>query len=172
MITAFLLALAVALPLDHARASSPSSNCAAAERLIVEIWSSQTDQPPMSSDAEPSFKSPTWKSPRELVQGGWSGPSPSVTLLDLWGRDAGSTATRCANVRAYVAAKAIGLPADAQADAERTVVGLPVVNKGGTEALVQVVTRRRTLGSNVYLYVLRQSDGQWAVVSRRMLVIS
>ena len=152
MILTFLAGLA-ASALAPSSAVKPSPACAAAERLIDEVWSSTEGQPPISSSGEPRFKSPVWKRPRELVQGGWSGPAPSVALLDQWERDAGSTATSCANVRAYADSKAIALPPGAGPDAERTAVGLPAVDRAGVEALVQVQTHRRPMGGGVYLYL-------------------
>ena len=171
MILTVLAGLLVSAVAPSAKAT-PSPACAAAERLIDEIWTAAPSSPPITVIGERRFRSPAWKRPRELSQGGWSGPAPSIRLLDLWERDAGSTATRCVNVRARAEAAAILLAPGAEPDAERTSIGLPVVDKGGTTALVQVVTHRRSLGGGAYLYLLRRSGGRWAVVSKRMLAIS
>jgi hypothetical protein len=52
------------------------------------------------------------------------------------------------------------------------VIGLPIVDASGSEALAQVITRRARLGGSVYLYLLRWTGGRWTVISQRMLVIS
>ena len=169
MLTGILAGLAA-----HVLATAPAvatPACAAAVAVVEDLWS-KPGQPPLSAGAVARFKSPAWKRASELRQGGWSGPVPSDALLTLWEASPPTSATTCGNVSAMSSAKAIDLPVDAAPDSARTTIGLPVLDRSGRQALVQVTTRRNPIGSSVYLYHLRKTGAGWSVVSRRMLAIS
>lgn len=148
-----------------------SPACVAAEAVVAELWS-QPRRPPLSAGLEVRFKSPAWSRASQLRQGGWNGPAPSEALLTRWESSPPSSAATCANVQAVGASMAIASPGEGAGDDARTSVGLPVIDEAGRQALVQVSTLRRPLGSSVYLYLLEKSAGRWKVVSRRMLAIS
>ena len=146
--------------------SSRSIACEAVEQLISAPVAALGSPPRLGSDLVPPFRG-SWKHARELRQGGWSGPPPVASLVDKWGSGSGLNAMVCANVRRLAAS---GSDLERQGYSHR--VGLPVVNRDGTEALAQVVSSREGLGGSIYLFLLRKSGGQWSVVSRRMLLIS
>lgn len=148
-----------------------SPACAAAEAVVVELWS-EPGRPPLSAGLEVRFNSPAWSRASQLRQGGWSGPAPSEALLTRWESSPPSSAMTCANVQAVGASMAIASPGEGAGDDARTTIALPVIDAAGRRALVQVTTLRKSLGSSVYLYLLEKSAGRWRVVSRRMLAIS
>jgi hypothetical protein len=167
--SSFLLTGLAGLALAASSSGAPSPKaCAAVEPLLASAWAQTPPRPRLSPEAATPFRG-KWKHASELRQGGWSGPAPSAALLHRWELSGSRNALDCANIQSLARSKGIE---PSSGEPEATVIGLPVVDASGSEALAQVTTRRKMLGGSVYLYLLRWSEGRWTVVSQRMLVIS
>lgn len=117
----------------------------------------------------PPFKG-AWKRAGELRGAGWSGQQPTEELLDTWQASAGTNVLSCPDIQ-EAARRSAG---SAQAGREAHLVGLPVLDHTGYEAIAQVSISKPSpaLGGAVHLFLLQKRKSGWVVVSRRMLVIS
>lgn len=148
--------------------ASASPACEAAEALIE---ASVTDIAvgALVDGPAPPFRG-RWKNASELKAGGWTGQPPTAELLDAWQVAAGENVLACPSIRTSPARS----KGASVSRGETHLVGLPIVDDTGYEAIAQVSITKPSpeMGGSVHLYLLQKFKTGWRVVSRRMIAIS